>query len=65
MNRLACKKQINYLVSLAHENKKQHYDSLNINRITNIELSQIVNPLSANPTKWIQVQCFIGRCPLV
>ena len=35
MNRLAYKKRRNYCVSLMHENKKQHYGSLNVNRITN------------------------------
>ena len=33
INRLAYKKQRNYCLSLMHENKKQHYGSLNVNLI--------------------------------
>ena len=34
MNRLGYKKQRNYCVSLMRQSKKQYYDSLNVNHIT-------------------------------
>ena len=40
MNRLACKKQRNYCALLMRENKKQNYDSLNVNRIRIIKTSR-------------------------
>ena len=40
MNRLACKKQRNYCALLMRENKKQNYDSLNVNRIQIIKTSR-------------------------
>ena len=45
MNRLAYKKQRNYCVSLMRENKKQHYDSFNVNHITdNKNFWRVVKP---------------------
>ena len=49
MNRLAYKKQRHYCVSLMRENKKQHYGSLNVNRITdNKNFRSVVKPNFSN-----------------
>ena len=49
VDRLAYKKQRNYCVSLMHENKKQIYQSLNVNRITdNKNFWRVVKPNFSN-----------------
>ena len=45
MNTLAYKQQRNYCILLIRENKRQHYFSLNVNRICdNINFWEVVKP---------------------